>query len=65
MLGIPVSFTEINRAVAICEVLALREGLITEVSLGTHFFNDLVEVDMLYMALTSWERRCLHQYPLP
>ncbi len=51
-LGVPVSFTEINHAVAICEVLALRDDLITEVSLGTHFFNDLVEVDMLYMALT-------------
>lgn len=52
-LGLPVSFTEINNAVAICEVLALRDNLVTEVSLGTHFFNDLVEVDMLYMALTS------------
>ncbi len=55
-LGIPVSFTEINRAAAICEVLALREGLVTEVSLGTHFFNDLVEVDMLYLALTHGEK---------
>ncbi len=51
-LGLPVSFTEINRAAVICEVLAIRDDLITEVSLGAHFFNDLVELDMLYMALT-------------
>lgn len=51
-LGLPVSFTDINRAAILCEVLELREDLITEVSLGTHFFNDLVELDMLYIALT-------------
>lgn len=50
-LGLPVSFSEINRVAAICEILAIRDDLVTEVSLGTHFFNDLVEMDMLYMAL--------------
>ncbi len=49
-LGIPVSFTEINHASAICEVVAMHDGLIPDVSLGTHFFNDLVEYDTLYMA---------------
>lgn len=49
-LGIPVSFTEISRAAAICEVVAMHERLIPDVSLGTHFFNDLVEHDMLYVA---------------
>jgi pyruvate,water dikinase len=29
----------------------MREGLTPEVSLGTHFFNELVETDMLYFAL--------------
>ena len=28
----------------------MHEGLIPDVSLGTHFFNDLVEMDMLYLA---------------
>ncbi|MFH1360658.1 MAG: PEP/pyruvate-binding domain-containing protein [Candidatus Omnitrophota bacterium] len=50
-LGVPVSFTEINTASVLCEVAAMHEGLIPEVSLGTHFFNDLVEMDMLYFAL--------------
>ncbi len=49
-LGIPVSFTEISRASVICEVVAMHENLIPDVSLGTHFFNDLVEHDMLYLA---------------
>ena len=49
-LGIPVSFTEISRASVVCEVVAMHESLIPDVSLGTHFFNDLVEHDMLYVA---------------
>jgi pyruvate, water dikinase len=49
-LGIPVSFTEISRASVVCEVVAMHEKLIPDVSLGTHFFNDLVEHDMLYVA---------------
>jgi pyruvate,water dikinase len=49
-LGIPVSFAEINHASAICEVVAMHKGLIPDVSLGTHFFNDLVEYDTLYVA---------------
>lgn len=49
-LGIPISFTEISRASVICEVVAMHERLIPDVSLGTHFFNDLVEHEMLYLA---------------
>jgi pyruvate,water dikinase len=50
-LGVPVSFAEISRATALCEVLEMREGLVPDVSLGTHFFNDLVETQVLYLAL--------------
>jgi hypothetical protein len=49
-LGIPVSFAEISRASVICEVVAMHDQLIPDVSLGTHFFNDLVEHDVLYVA---------------
>lgn len=49
-LGIPISFTEISHASVICEVVAMHERLIPDVSLGTHFFNDLVEHDVLYLA---------------
>ncbi len=50
-LGVPVSFAEIDTAEVVCEIVAMREDLIPDVSLGTHFFNDLVEMDMLYLAL--------------
>lgn len=51
-LGIPVSFAEINAASVVCEIAAMHEGLVPDVSLGTHFFNDLVELDMLYYAVS-------------
>ncbi len=50
-LGIPISFPEIKTACAICEIVAMREGLTPDVSLGTHFFSELVETDILYFAL--------------
>jgi hypothetical protein len=50
-LGVPVSFAEISRVDALCEILEMREGLVPDVSLGTHFFNDLVERQVLYLAL--------------
>ncbi|HWL15607.1 MAG TPA: PEP/pyruvate-binding domain-containing protein [Opitutus sp.] len=49
-LGIPVGFGEISRVSVICEIVAMHERLIPDVSLGTHFFNDLVEHDVLYLA---------------
>ena len=47
----------------------MREDLVPDVSLGTHFFNDLVEMDMLYMAPfpgrkgNSWNRAFFEQSP--
>lgn len=51
-LGVPVSFAEISTASVICELALMHAGLVPDVSLGTHFFNDLVEMDMLYLALS-------------
>jgi hypothetical protein len=50
-LGIPVSFTDINRAEILCEIVTMHEDLVPDVSLGTHFLNELVELNMLYLAL--------------
>jgi len=50
-LGVPISFAEIKTASVVCEIVAMREGLTPDVSLGTHFFSELVERDMLYFAL--------------
>ena len=50
-LGIPVSFGQINRMSVVCEIVTMHENLIPDVSLGTHFLNELVEMNMLYLAL--------------
>jgi hypothetical protein len=50
-LGIPVSFSDISKANVLCEIVAMRDDLIPDVSLGTHFLNELVEMNMLYIAM--------------
>lgn len=50
-LGVPVAFAEINTVTILCECALMHEGLIPDVSLGTHFFNDIVELNMLYLAI--------------
>ncbi len=50
-LGIPVKFAEINTVSVLCEIVEMRPNLVPDVSLGTHFFNDIVETDMLYIAV--------------
>jgi len=50
-LGLPVTFNEINRVAALCEIVAMNDNLVPDVSLGTHFLNELIEADMLYFAL--------------
>ncbi len=49
-LGVPVAFNDINTVSVIWEIDYMRAGLTADLSLGTHFFNDMVEVDMLYVA---------------
>jgi hypothetical protein len=50
-LGVPVTFSEINTVSIIAEIAEMHEGLIPDISLGTHFFNDLVELNMLYFGI--------------
>ncbi|MDA8122874.1 MAG: pyruvate, phosphate dikinase [Deltaproteobacteria bacterium] len=50
-LGVPVSFAEINTVSVVCEIVAMGKNVAPDVSLGTHFFNDLVESGMLYLAV--------------
>lgn len=49
-LGVPVHFSEIRSISILCEIVAMREGIVPDVSLGTHFFHELVEQDILYLA---------------
>jgi len=55
-LGVPVSFGEISEASVLCGIASVRDDLTPEVFLRTHFFADLVEVDMLYVTLFPGER---------
>jgi hypothetical protein len=50
-LGVPVRFGDINRAVAILELVGMHESLVPDASLGTHFLNELIECEILYTAL--------------
>ncbi len=50
-LGVPVSFAEIASVSVLCEIVSMGSHIVPDVSLGTHFFNDIVEANMLYMAL--------------
>ncbi|NLW92408.1 MAG: hypothetical protein GXY34_12520 [Syntrophomonadaceae bacterium] len=54
-LGIPVSFAEIHHAAALVEYAVNNDGYMPELSYGTHFFNDLVETGILYVALFPGE----------
>jgi len=55
-LGVPVSFAEIDTVSAICEIIGVGMPVVPDVSLGTHFFNDLVEANMLYLAVHPTRR---------
>lgn len=50
-LGVPVKFAEINNIALLVEVASSAENLMPELSFGTHFFQDLVETNIFYIAL--------------
>lgn len=58
-LGVPVRFAEINAMAAIVEVAFSARGLQPELSFGTHFFQDLVETGIFYVALSPGQQDCL------
>jgi pyruvate, water dikinase len=55
-LGIPVRFADINRVAVLVEVAELGSGMIPDLSFGSHFFQDLVESRIGYVALFPQER---------
>jgi hypothetical protein len=50
-LGVPATLSQIKNATVLCEVAEMHEGLNPDLSLGTHFFNDLVDLGILYMGI--------------
>lgn len=50
-LGVPVRFSEISNCAVLCEVASPTEGMMPELSYGSHFFQDLVETGIFYAAM--------------
>jgi hypothetical protein len=50
-LGVRVTYANINKAKILMEVSFAKEGYTPEVSYGTHFFQDLVEADIVIVPL--------------
>lgn len=50
-LGIPVSFSDIKNVSVLCELAIMHAKLSPDISLGTHFFNDLVEMGIVYLGI--------------
>jgi hypothetical protein len=50
-LGVKVTYSNINNAKLLMEIAFAKEGYTPEVSYGTHFFQDLVEADIVIVPL--------------
>lgn len=50
-LGVPVTFAEINNIAVLGEIAFKGGNIIPELSFGTHFFQDLVETSIFYIAI--------------
>lgn len=50
-LGVPVHFTELCNMKALCEYSSKKEGFMPELSYGSHFFQDIVESEIFYVAI--------------
>lgn len=50
-LGVPVSFSEINNIAVMAEIEYAGGSLVPELSFGSHFFQDLVETNIFYVAI--------------
>jgi hypothetical protein len=50
-LGVPVRFAEINNISVLIEIAQMSEDIMPELSFGSHFFLDLVETRIFYIAL--------------
>ncbi|MBE6831603.1 MAG: pyruvate kinase [Ruminococcaceae bacterium] len=58
-LGVPVHFSELCNMAAICEVASPAEGLMPELSYGSHFFQDLVETGVFYVAIFNGQKNVI------
>jgi len=50
-LGVPVNYTELCNMKVLCEYSSKKEGFMPELSYGSHFFQDIVESEIFYVAI--------------
>jgi hypothetical protein len=55
-LGVPTAFSDISEFDAVCEIADSKAGYNPELSYGSHFFQDLVESGILYIAVFENEK---------
>lgn len=60
-LGVPVHFTELCNMSVICEVASKEAGFMPELSYGSHFFQDIVESGIFYVAIFNGQKDVLFQ----
>lgn len=61
-MGVPVSFSEICNFSVLGEIAFTSGNLMPELSFGSHFFQDLVEADIFYLALYPENKHCFFNY---
>ncbi len=61
-MGVPITFSEINNMTALAEVAFTSGNLMPELSFGSHFFQDLVEADIFYLALFPEHKSCFFNH---
>ena len=55
MLGVPVHFADISNMTVLGEIASVEGNFMPELSFGTHFFQDLVENRIFFVAIFPWQ----------
>jgi hypothetical protein len=63
-LGVPVTFAQISNFSVLGELAFSEANCSPELSFGTHFFQDLVETGIFYVALDPKQRECFYNNQL-
>ncbi len=50
-LGVPVACSDVKNVKVLCELATMHANLSPDISLGTHFFNDIVEMGIVYLGV--------------
>ena len=63
-LGVPIRFPEINNITVLGEIAFETAGMIPEISYRSHFFQDLVEANVFYLAILPQHEGIIFQTSL-